>query len=560
MYGFAYFCVMHRKVRLILAAALFFICGFAYAGPPPQAGGKLVDAVQAYESGFNKKAYSILSQLVKSEPSNDAAWYYLGLCEAAAGNSALAAEHLAAAVSLDPSNYWYKRTLAALYRATGDNAKVVSLLEEILSSHPEKRDVCYELLDLYVKEGKYGPALKMLDDIELQSGPGEQAASVRYDILRRSGKPEEALASLLAFNEQYSSPGVLSAIGDHYLSDGRDSLALSFYDEALSLEGNYIPAILGRSEVFRTTFQNEKYFESIRSFVGNPEIPASFKGTYLSNAMRAFDPSFVRVHMDSLDSIMDEGLRAHPTDSTLLNVSGLYFFSTGRTDEGMERLRKNAGLYPGNPSIRLTRLQGMAVLRQWDSLRAGSEKAMADFKDNAPFVELRNIACYNLKDYDAVIENCRAAVEAKPLKDTASVVSNLSMLGDMLHLKGEDREAFKAYARALRLDPGFAPVLNNYAYYLSLKKKRLSKAYNMSKKTLDLEPDNPTYLDTFGWILHLMGKDKEAKSFFKHAMLYGGKESATILDHYATVLEALGEMELSKMYRNQAKAKEVNEE
>ena len=74
----------------------------------------------------------------------------------------------------------------------------------------------------------------------------------------------------------------------------------------------------------------------------------------------------------------------------------------------------------------------------------------------------------------------------------------------------------------------------------------------MSKKTVEAEPDNATYLDTFAWILHLMGKDLEAKPFFKHAMLYGGKESAVILRHYATVLEALGEGDTAKVYRNQA--------
>ena len=96
-------------------------------------------------------------------------------------------------------------------------------------------------------------------------------------------------------------------------------------------------------------------------------------------------------------------------------------------------------------------------------------------------------------------------------------------------------------------------MLNNYAYYLSLEGKNLKKAYKMSKKTVEAEPDNATYLDTFAWILHLMDKDLEAKPFFKHAMLYGGKDSAVILEHYAVVLEALGEADAAQVYRNMAK-------
>ena len=76
----------------------------------------------------------------------------------------------------------------------------------------------------------------------------------------------------------------------------------------------------------------------------------------------------------------------------------------------------------------------------------------------------------------------------------------------------------------------------------------------MSRKTITSEPDNPTYLDTYAWILHLLGDDIEAKAIFKHAMLYGGKESRTILTHYAIVLEKLGETDLANIYYNQAKA------
>lgn len=76
----------------------------------------------------------------------------------------------------------------------------------------------------------------------------------------------------------------------------------------------------------------------------------------------------------------------------------------------------------------------------------------------------------------------------------------------------------------------------------------------MSRKTIETEPDNPTYLDTFGWILFLMEKPLEAKAQFKHAMLYGGNESADILDHYAEVLFKLKEYDLAFIYWDQAKA------
>ena len=203
-------------------------------------------------------------------------------------------------------------------------------------------------------------------------------------------------------------------------------------------------------------------------------------------------------------------------------------------------------------------MQYLQLQKQWEPLKERSMDAFKRFEELA-FLDYASLACYELKDYDGIIRNSEYILSAYP-KDKELRVNALSQLGDAYHSKGDSRSAFKTYEKALKLNPHYAPVLNNYAYYLSLEGKKLKKAYNMSKKTVEQEPDNATYLDTFAWILHLMGKDLEAKPFFKHAMLYGGKDSAVILRHYATVLEALGESESAKIYRNQAARLEPDNE
>ena len=95
---------------------------------------------------------------------------------------------------------------------------------------------------------------------------------------------------------------------------------------------------------------------------------------------------------------------------------------------------------------------------------------------------------------------------------------------------------------------------------MCLEGKNLNKALKMSKKAVELEPDNASYLDTIGWILHLRGKNEDAKTYFKRAMIYGGKDSYECLNHYAQVLEALGETDLSKYYYDLAKEKQAEEE
>jgi tetratricopeptide (TPR) repeat protein len=87
---------------------------------------------------------------------------------------------------------------------------------------------------------------------------------------------------------------------------------------------------------------------------------------------------------------------------------------------------------------------------------------------------------------------------------------------------------------------------------LSLEGKKLKKALEMSKKTIDAEPNNSTYLDTYGWILHLLGQNEEAKKYIKQAIANGGKGSAAVIDHYGDILFDLGEYDLAFLYWSDA--------
>ena len=164
----------------------------------------------------------------------------------------------------------------------------------------------------------------------------------------------------------------------------------------------------------------------------------------------------------------------------------------------------------------------------------------------------QNSSVKRLENQRAQLEKDIARLNSMLNQNTMRSSELLSSLTLVRRKISAREQLIASYDQTLKINPDYAPVLNNYAYYLSLEGKQLKKAYTMSKKTIEQEPDNATYLDTFAWILHLMGRDLEAKPFFKHAMLYGGKESAVILEHYAVVLEALGENDTAGVYRNMA--------
>ena len=347
-------------------------------------------------------------------------------------------------------------------------------------------------------------------------------------------------------------------MGDYYLSEYNDSLALACYEEALQTQGDYVPALLGKSEVYRTTRRYPEYFAVIDSFIDNDNVPVEAKGMYVANLTRSLDPKLITLHRDGFDAMVEHLRQRHPSDSTVLSTAGGYYYATGRMEQGIDCFRKGADLYPSSLTQTASCIQILMMAEQWEEVRDRSIDAFNRFQELG-FMEYLNLADYNLKDYDSIIKNCRYMAAREP-QNTELVKSSWAQIGDMYHLKGDSKSAYKAYDKVLKMDPNYAPVLNNYAYYLSEEGKKLKKAYAMSKKTVEAEPDNATYLDTFAWILHLMGKDLEAKPFFKHAMLYGGKDSAVMLDHYAEVLYALGEYDLAQVYWGQAKARNTGGE
>ena len=195
---------------------------------------------------------------------------------------------------------------------------------------------------------------------------------------------------------------------------------------------------------------------------------------------------------------------------------------------------------------------------RWDAFRPDvlnlCEALMQAHPRSTEAIQMAVQVDYIYEDYKGAIAHQYKVLDIPGIA-TADRVSALSTVGDLYHELGDEKTCFEVYDRALKMDPDYAPVLNNYAYFLCLKGKKLRQALKMSKKTIEAEPDNPTYLDTYGWILFLLGRPEEAKPVFKHALIYGGKSSDEVLAHYSRVLEALGENDLASYYRLQIQNK-----
>lgn len=515
---------------------------------------EIITAVSLYNERKLDQAQTVLNTVLAADPQNDAAWYWSAMIAFARNDAAKAEECLRKASEMDPGNFWYRYRLAGLYRATSRQELTVDMYEKLLEDFPKKSELYFDLVELYAAQNETDKALETLKEIETVFGMTESIAVFRFQLLQKAGKPQEAIASLEEYNKQYSSPYVLSTLADHQMSMYNDSTALSYYDEALDIAPDYLPALLGKAETLRMTRKYNDYFDVLNRFVDTEDGPVAGKSDYLLAVVQRTDPKFLRTFMPQMDTVMTKMLRNYPKDSTVLQLAGVYYWSTDRRDISKTHFRANVENNPKSLHASADFVEFLMYAEDWKALSDEGRKAFERFPQETAFLEMASVGDYNLKDYDNVLELCHRVLEVAP-GDSSRTLRAWSTIGDIWHQKGDAKKSYKAYDKALKINPDYIYVLNNYAYYLSQEGKKLKKAYAMSKKTIEAEPDNATYLDTFGWILYLQGKALEAKPFFKHAMLYGGKDSPVIMDHYAEVLYELKEYDLASVYWNMAKQK-----
>jgi tetratricopeptide (TPR) repeat protein len=158
-------------------------------------------------------------------------------------------------------------------------------------------------------------------------------------------------------------------------------------------------------------------------------------------------------------------------------------------------------------------------------------------------------------------EACSSLEQAKKLSasNPAMLAEVNGMLGDAYNGARDYAKSDQAYEQALAQNPDNDLVLNNYSYYLALRKENLEKAEKMSTQLIKNHPDNSSYLDTHAWVLFMREKYKEARRVMERAIATG-EAGATHFEHYGDILFKLGETDEAVRQWQKAKSMDSDNE
>lgn len=320
--------------------------------------------------------------------------------------------------------------------------------------------------------------------------------------------------------QKYRTPYTLTLLGEAELHKLRDTSALEYFREALELDENFASARLDIADVYFARGNYPAFFVEMTEIARSPYLEPEGVCDCINEIFKKIDNRFFQVWNKQLDLLATAPLEVNPSDTSCLNLAGWWFYRSSRPEKALGYFETMDSLYP------------------------------YDFCARRPLLEFHLIA----GNTEKVLSQCSSMLSDCVL-DNRDKAMLLSTSGDCFYLLGKKQKAFRLYEQAVSICPDDRTLLNNYAYYLCEEGRRLKKAEEMSRKALEADPDSPTLLDTYGWILYKLHRPADAKPYFKRAIIYGGKESRAVLEHYSKVLEALGEKELSVYYKNLAEKK-----
>ena len=234
-------------------------------------------------------------------------------------------------------------------------------------------------------------------------------------------------------------------------------------------------------------------------------------------------------------------------------LAAQYLLSKRMDEEAKPVLRQVLDIDPENKPARLQLLSFAISKEDLDEVIRLCAPAVEYMPEALEFYYYWGIAHYQKKQHDEALEVFKKGVrQVGPDSDKNMASDFYSIMGDLYHIKKMNAEAYAAYDSALVYKPDNIGALNNYAYYLSVERKDLDKAEEMSYKTVKAEPTNNTYLDTYAWILFEKGKYVEARIYIDQALQNGGDASSVVVEHGGDIYFHNGELEKALEYWKKA--------
>lgn len=517
-----------------------------------------LEATRLKAQGEYDAAFELYKHCLTIQPNASSALYEVSAFYRFLNAPDMSIRALEKAVANEPDNYWYSQALAGFYQERDQTDKSTALWESMSSRFPTNQEPLFVLMELYSRQEQYDKMIATLDRLEAMMGKNEQLSLEKFRIYLQMGDDVKAYQEIDNLAKEYPLDMRYRVIqGDVYLQNGKKEEARAIYEKVLEVEPHNPLAQISMATYYDAIENKDLYYQQLDTILLNKEVSADLK----LNLMRQFIIGEASARKDSTDiiRIFDRIIEQDEDDTDVPMLYTQYLLSKKMEQEAVPVLEHILRLDPTNTGARMT-LLGIAIRKNdYDWVIRICKPGTEVTPDVIEFYFYIGIAYYQGNQYEEALAAFTEALNHVTEDTDKNVISDFySMMGDIRHTRKQMKEAYAAYDSALVYNPSNIGALNNYAYYLSIERRDLDRAEEMSYKTVKAEPDNSTYLDTYAWILFEKGDYVQARLFIDNALKSGGEESSVIVEHAGDIYYMNGDVDGAlKLWH---KAKEMDSE
>ncbi|RKZ31323.1 hypothetical protein DRQ36_02520 [bacterium] len=468
------------------------------------------------------------------------------------------------------------RSIADLYIKTGKPEEALEEYERAIKIDPDNEYYRRGAAEAASQMGDYDKAVDQFRWI-IENGSPDFTVRFQYSFaLINIGKLKKALKELRRLIEDYpEEPAPWSLLGDIYMTRSEFDLAIESFSSAIALDSSYAQAYLGLAAAYEASDMPDSSIEAYGRFVILKPDDSRVLRRWVDQLI--FREEYSRA-LDAAEVYLDR----NPDDWDLLRRVAFLAFFEEDYDASSDYFERVLEWDPSDREARLFYSRSLLMtdrieesIRQIEIVLAQKrdpegivtyalaleaadtielalkilQQGETEFPGSADIPLYRGIIISRAKDYDAAKSAFYRALDIEPYNLEA-----LFGLGDALERSGERDSAIIVFKDIIAEDPK-DPLSANYLGYILVETDReLELADSLISLAIGAEPDNPAYIDSYGWLLYKRGELDEALQWLQRAEELADPPDPVIFEHIAVIHEKSGDIELAIEYYEKALA------
>jgi Tfp pilus assembly protein PilF len=482
-------------------------------------------------------ALKYLEQCIILNPGSDAAYYEMSQICLMVGDVQRGKDYALKALTINRNNVWYQTLVANLYYQQKNIDSAIYYYEAAVKLNPEKEDLKFNLAHILSENHNYKKASEIYNFLENKYGINENTTLSAVRNLINAGDFKEAEMKIKKLLEQ--SPDVImynGLLAEIYAMSGERNKAADIYRKLIENNPKDPQVQISICEFLINEKQYEDLFDILKTVTINDSIGRDEKLTIYSRIMS--DSSVVNKYARNLELCLIIFEATYKEDGLIVLLRPDLYVTQKKYKNAITRLEEIIKIQPQNYFAWEKLLILYSEVKDWENLYARGEECSTNF--NRAFLPkiLYSNAAIEKEKYDIAEEELRKA-NILAGSDTDKLIQVLVMNADVFYKKKDFEKSFDSFKEALNMRPTDVLILNNFAYYLAEQNRDLKDAEKMAKYVVEKEKGNPTYLDTYAWVLYKKGKYKEAEKIMEAIIKTGSNEDAAYYEHLGFIQKAL---------------------